>query len=62
MQIEQVLTLLGRERIAGSPEEHEVLCTRIGELVRMNGEAWVTANRERLLREWEAIVRRRLIR
>ena len=62
MQIEQVRKYLGREHIAGSPQELEVLCTRIADLVRMNGEAWVTANRERLLREWETIVRRKLIR
>jgi hypothetical protein len=62
MRIENVLALLDREKIAGSPEELEVLCTRIGDLVRMNGEAWVRANRERLRREWESIVRMKLIR
>ncbi len=62
MRIEEGLTLLGRQQIAGSPQELEILCTRIGDLARMNGEAWVTANRERLLREWETIIRMKLIR
>lgn len=62
MHIEKVLDLLGQEQIIGSPAEHEVLCTRIGDLVGLNGEAWVAANRERLLREWETIVRMELIR
>ncbi len=62
MQLEEVLTLLDQKNIAGSPAELEILCTRIGDLVRMNGETWVTANRERLLREWETILRMKMIR
>lgn len=62
MRLEKVFSLLGQEKIPGSQEELEVLCTRIGDLVRMNGESWVAANRERLLREWEAIIRMKLIR
>ncbi len=56
MHLEKALTLLGRKKIAGSPAELEVLCTRIGDLVRLNGETWVEANGERLLREWENIL------
>ncbi len=62
MHLEKVLTLLGQKNIAGSGAELEVLCTRIGDLVRMNGEAWVEANRERLLREWETILQMKMIR
>jgi hypothetical protein len=62
MRFEKVLALMDQEKIAGSPAELEVLCTRIGDLVRMNGEAWVLTNRDRLLREWETIVRMKLIR
>lgn len=62
MHIEEVLALLGREQIAGSPQELEVLCTRIGDLVGMNGDAWVMANRDRLLSEWETILRMKMIR
>ncbi len=62
MQLEKVLAILDREAVDGSPAELDVLCTRIGDLVRMNGEDWVKANRERLLREWDAIVEMKLIR
>ena len=62
MRMETVRDLLDQEHISGSPQEREVLCTRIGDLVRLNGENWVRANRERLLREWETIVRMKLIR
>ncbi len=62
MRMETVRDLLDQENINGSPQELEVLCTRIGDLVRLNGEAWVRANRERLLREWETIVQMKMIR
>ena len=62
MRMETVRDLLDQKHISGSPQELEVLCTRIGELVRINGEAWVRDNRERLLREWETIVRMQMIR
>ncbi|MBL0712213.1 MAG: hypothetical protein JJV98_00815 [Desulfosarcina sp.] len=62
MRIETVLDLLDQKQIAGSPQELAVLCTRIGDLVRVNGEAWVVAHRDRLLREWETIVRMKMIR
>ena len=62
MRMTTVQDLLGQEHISGSPQELEVLCTRIGDLVRMNGEAWVRTHRERLLREWETIVQMRIIR
>ena len=62
MRMKTVQDLLDQEHITGSPQELEVLCTRIGDLVRLNGENWVRANRERLLREWETIVRMKIIR
>ena len=62
MRMKTVQDLLDQEYISGSPLELEVLCTRIGDLVRLNGEIWVRANRERLLREWETIVRMKMIR
>ncbi len=62
MHLEKVMEILGRETVDGSPAELEVLCTRIGELVRMNGEDWVKANRERLLSEWDTILKMKLIR
>ena len=62
MRIEEVAALLGRKQIPGSPQELEVLCTRIGDLARINGNAWVEANRDRLLREWETLLRMKIIR
>ncbi|MGD9251068.1 MAG: hypothetical protein PVG19_07580 [Desulfobacterales bacterium] len=62
MRMKTVQDLLDQEHITGSPQELEVLCTRIGDLVRLNGENWVRANREPLLREWETIVRMKIIR
>ncbi len=62
MRIEEVAALLGLKQIPGSPQEREVLCTRIEDLARINGDAWVKANRERLLREWETILRMKMIR
>ncbi|MGD9097000.1 MAG: hypothetical protein PVF97_02875 [Desulfobacterales bacterium] len=62
MRLEKVLEILDREAVDGTPAELDVLCTRIGDLVRMNGEDWVKAERERLLREWDAILKMKLIR
>jgi hypothetical protein len=62
MRIEEVQALLGRERIDGTAQELEVLCIRMGDLVRLNGEAWVVANRDRLLREWKTILQKQMIR
>ena len=62
MHLEKVMAILGIERMEGSPAELDVLCTRIGDLVRLNGEDWVKENRERLLREWDTILAMKLIR
>ncbi|MDJ0804063.1 MAG: hypothetical protein QNI89_19810 [Desulfobacterales bacterium] len=62
MHLEKVLEILEKESVGGSPTELEALCTRIGDLVRMNGEDWVKANRKRLLREWDTILKMKLIR
>jgi len=62
MQIENVRELLECENLPGSAREQEILGIRIGELVRLNGAAWVRDHRRQLIQEWEAIVRRSLIR
>ena len=62
MHLEKVLEILEKESVGGSPTKLEALCTRIGDLVRMNGEDWVKANRKRLLREWDTILKMKLIR
>ena len=50
--------LLETDRIPGSPEQLRKLCVRLGELVEMNGEGWVRENREALLEQWSALVKK----
>jgi hypothetical protein len=50
--------LLETDSIPGSPEELRKLCVRLGELVEMNGEGWVRENREALLEQWSALVKK----
>jgi hypothetical protein len=57
----KVFDLLETRNIQGSPKELNMLCLRVGELVELNGEAWVKENRQRLLDEWDYIVREGMI-
>ena len=59
--LEKVFELLGTSRIAGSEKELAKLCNRIHELTQLNGEDWVKQNRQKLLNEWEYIVREGII-
>ena len=61
LSLEKVFDLLGKREIPGSAKELEMLCIRIRELVELNGENWVNANRKKLLAEWEYIVKERII-
>jgi hypothetical protein len=56
LSLEKVFSLLGAQHIRGSEKELKMLCTRIGELVELNGEDWVKQSRQSLLDEWEYIV------
>jgi hypothetical protein len=58
---EIALKLLGVKQVPGSAEQRKKLYTRIGELVELNGEAWVRENREQLLQEWECMVRSKIV-
>jgi hypothetical protein len=58
---EDVYRLLDTRKIPGSEKELRILCTRITELVRLNGEKWVKENRQKLLDEWRFIVRQKII-
>ena len=58
---EKVYDLLDTRNIPGSEKELKKLCTRIRELVELNGEDWVRENRQRLLDEWEYILRQGLM-
>ena len=61
LSLEKVFDLLGKSEISGSDKELKKLCIRIRELVESNGEDWVVQNRQKLLFEWEYIVREGII-
>lgn len=58
---QNVLALLDVERLSGSAEQRRKLVVRIGELVELNGETWVRRNRDKLLEEWEWLVRQKIV-
>jgi hypothetical protein len=61
LNLEKIYTLLGTRHIPGSEKELKILCTRITELVNLNGEKWVEENRQKLLDEWTYIVQQAII-
>ena len=61
LSLEKVFTLLGTKDVPGSEKELKILCTRITELVQLNGQKWVKENRQKLLDEWIYIVRQKII-
>ena len=61
LSLEKVCDLLGTQHIPGCEKEQKMLCTRIRELVEMNGEQWVRQNRKKLLDEWDFIVGKQII-
>ena len=61
LTLEIVFKLLGTQNIPGSPKELQILCTRISELVELNGEDWIRQNRQKLIDEWYYIIRQGII-
>ena len=61
LSLEKVNDLLGNQEIPGSENELKMLCVRIRELVQMNGEEWVRQNSQKLLDEWDYIIRNKMI-
>lgn len=61
LSFEDVAELLGTRAIPGNEREITALCTRLGELLELNGEAWIRAHREMLLEQWHQVVARCLI-
>lgn len=61
LSLDNLFDLLKTQQIPGSAEQLKKLCIRIGELVELNGKDWVVENRQKLLDEWEYIVRRGLM-
>jgi len=62
MRIKTLETLLGGEKLPGTPEELAILATRIEELMRLNGREWVIRRRRQLVREWTYIIEQSLLR
>ena len=61
LSLEKVSDLLGTQEIPGSENELKILRIRIRELVEMNGENWVRQNRQKLLKQWEYVVKENTI-
>ncbi len=61
LNLKNVSALLGTRSLPGSEKELQILCTRITELVKLNGEKWVVENRQKLLDEWTYIVHQAII-
>jgi hypothetical protein len=62
LSLEKVCDLLETTDIPGSEKELDVLRTRIGELLELNGEGWIRENRRMLLDQWRQIVEMKTIR
>jgi len=62
LSLEMVCELLGTAEVPGAEKELDVLRTRIGELLELNGEGWIRENRRMLLDQWRQIVEMKTIR
>jgi hypothetical protein len=61
LSLEKVWDLLETTEIPGSEKELDVLRTRIGELLELNGEGWIRENRRMLLDQWQRVVEMKTI-
>jgi hypothetical protein len=52
---------LGTAEIPGNERELDVLCTRLGELLELNGEGWILENRRMLIDQWQRVVEMKTI-
>jgi hypothetical protein len=62
LSLEKVRELLGTTAIPGNEKELQVLAVRLGELLELNGEDWIRANRRMLLDQWQRVVELKTIR
>jgi hypothetical protein len=62
LSLEKVCELLGTDELPGNAQELQVLAVRMGELLELNGEAWVRANRGLLIEQWRRVVELKTIR
>lgn len=61
LSFEDVAELLGTRAIPGNEREIAALCTRLGELLELNGESWIREHRDMLLEQWQRVVGGRFI-
>ncbi len=61
LSFEAASELLGTHAIPGNEREIAALCTRLGELLDLNGEDWIRSHRAMLLAQWRRVVECRLI-
>ncbi len=62
LSLEKVCELLGTAEIPGNEKERQVLVFRMEELLELNGEEWIRANRRMLLDQWQCVVEMKTIR
>jgi hypothetical protein len=60
--LEKVYELLETAEIPGNEIELDVLRTRVGELLELNGEDWIRENRRMLLDQWQQVLEMRTLR
>jgi hypothetical protein len=56
LSLEKVYELLGTTEIPGDEGEIRALCTRLSELLQLNGEQWIRENSQMLLEQWRSVV------
>jgi hypothetical protein len=61
LSLEKVHELLGTAAIPGTDKELDVLRTRLGELLELNGEGWIRENRRMLIDQWQRVVEMKTI-
>jgi two-component SAPR family response regulator len=54
--LEKTKELLQADNLPGTPDQVKELLETTDELIKENGEKWITDNRHRLLNEWEFVV------
>jgi hypothetical protein len=62
LSLKKVCELLETAGIPGNEMEIDVLRTRMGELLELNGEDWIRDNRRMLLDQWRQVVELKTIR
>jgi len=62
LSLERLCALLETAEIPGNEMEIDVLRTRMGELLELNGSDWIRDNRRMLLDQWRRVVELKTIR